>query len=140
MNIQLWYIKVCVLCIYISGLSLKRASAVLYCTIFRRYILSRKKTSFFEKLNQTRSILLQFTQDLHLLIASHQTKSLISRFFLLMLPFLRNGSFIFILQSQPFYQEQLVPMTTISILRSSLALPFYQMRVVPMTTISIWEA
>ena len=35
----------------------------------------------FEKLNQTRSILLQFTQDLHLLIAYHQTKTLISRFF-----------------------------------------------------------
>ena len=68
----------------------------------KNYILSRKKTSFFEKLNQTRSILLQFTQDLHLLIAYHQTKTLISRFFLLMPPFLRNGSFLFVLQSQPF--------------------------------------
>ena len=33
-------------------------------------------------------------------------------------PILRNGSFLFILQSQPFYQAQLVPMTTISILGS----------------------
>ena len=85
------------------------------------YILSRKKTIFFEKINQTHSILLQFTQDLHLLIAYHQTKTLISRFFLLMPPFLRNGSFLFVLQSQPFYQAQLVPVTTISTLRSSLA-------------------
>ena len=83
--------------------------------------LSRKKTSFFEKLNQTRSILLQFTQDLHLLIAYHQTKTLISRFFLLMPPIVRNGSFLFVLQSQSFYQAQLVPVTTIFILRSSLA-------------------
>ena len=66
------------------------------------YILSRKKQVFFEKLNQTRSILLQFTQDLHLLTAYHQTKTLISRFFLLMPPLLRNGSFLFLLQSQPF--------------------------------------
>ena len=36
-------------------------------------------------------------------------------------PIMRNGSFLFVLQSQPFYQEQLVPVTTISILRSSLA-------------------
>ena len=36
-------------------------------------------------------------------------------------PILRNGSFLFVLQSQPFYQAQLVPVTTISILRSSLA-------------------
>ena len=36
-------------------------------------------------------------------------------------PILRNGSFLFVLQSQPFYQAQLVPMTTISILGSSLA-------------------
>ena len=79
------------------------------------YILSRKKTSFFEKLNQTHSILLQFTQDLHLLTAYHQTKTLISRFFLLMPPLLRNGSFLFVLQSQPIYQAQLVPVTTISI-------------------------
>ena len=107
--------------------------------------------SFFEKLNhQTRSILLQFTQDLHLMVAYHQTKTLISSFFLLMPPILRNGSFLFVLQSQPFYQAQLVPVTTISILRSSLARveeleagqsqPFYQTRLVPMTTISIWEA
>ena len=82
---------------------------------------SRKKTSFFEKLNQTRSILLQFTQDLHLLIAYHQTKTLMSRFFLLIPPIVRNGSFLFVLQSQPFYQAQLVPVTTISILGSSLA-------------------
>ena len=80
----------------------------------KNYILSRKKTSFFEKLNQTHSILLQFTQDLHLLTAYHQTKTLISRFFLLMPPLLRNGSFIFLLQSKPFYQAQLVPVTTIS--------------------------
>ena len=86
------------------------------------YILSRKKTSFFEKLNQTHSILLQFTQYLHLLTANHQTKTLISSFFLLMPSFLRNGSFLFVLQSQPFYQAQLVPVTTIAILRSSLAL------------------
>ena len=78
-------------------------------------MLSRKKTSFFGKLNQTRSILLQFTQDLHLLTAYHQTKTLISRFFLLMPPLLRNGSFLFVLQSQPFYLAQLVPVTTISI-------------------------
>ena len=84
------------------------------------YILSRKKTSFFEKLNQTRSILLQFTQDLHFLAAYHQTKTLISSFFLLMPPFLRNGSFLFVLQSQPFYKAQLVLVTTISIVRSSL--------------------
>ena len=36
-------------------------------------------------------------------------------------PFLRNGSFLFVLQSQPFYQTELVPVTTISILRSSPA-------------------
>ena len=36
-------------------------------------------------------------------------------------PILRNGSFLCVLQSQPFYQAQLVPMTTISILGSSLA-------------------
>ena len=36
-------------------------------------------------------------------------------------PILRNSSFLFVLQSQPFYQAQLVPMTTISILGSSLA-------------------
>ena len=36
-------------------------------------------------------------------------------------PILRSGSFLFVLQSQPFYQVQLVPMTTISILGSSLA-------------------
>ena len=78
------------------------------------YILSRKKTSFFEKLNQTHSILLEFTQD-HLLTAYHQTKTLISRFFLLMPPLQRNGSFLFVLQSQPFYQAQLVPVTTVSI-------------------------
>ena len=72
---------------------------------------SKKKTSFFEKLNQTHSILLQFTQDLHLLTAYHQTNTLISRFFLLMPPLLRNGSFLFILQS---HQAQLVPVTTIS--------------------------
>ena len=79
----------------------------------KNYILSRKKTSLFKKLNQTHSILLQFTQDLHLLTAYHQTKTLISRFFLLMPPLLRNGSFLFVLQSQPFYQAQLVPVTTI---------------------------
>ena len=79
------------------------------------YYISRKKTSFFEKLNQTHSILLQFTQELHLLTAYHQTKTLISRFFLFMPPLLRNGSFLFVLQSQPFYQAQLVPVTTISI-------------------------
>ena len=33
-------------------------------------------------------------------------------------PILRNGSFLFVLQSQPFYQAQLVPVTTISILGS----------------------
>ena len=38
-----------------------------------------------------------------------------------MLPILRNGSFLFVLQSQPFYQAQLVPMMTISILGSSLS-------------------
>ena len=32
-----------------------------------------------------------------------------------------NGSFLFVLQSQPFYQVQLVPVTTISKLRNSLA-------------------
>ena len=84
------------------------------------YILSRKKTSFFEKLNQTHSILLQFTQDLHVLTAYHQTKTLISRFFLLMPPLLRNGSFLFVLQSQPFYQAQLVPVITISIREAPL--------------------
>ena len=78
------------------------------------YILSRKKT------NQTRSILLQFTQNLHLLTGYHQAKTLISRFFLLMPLLLRNGSFLFVLQSQPFYLAQLVPVTTISIPRSSL--------------------
>ena len=105
------------------------------------YILSRKKTSFFEKLNQTHSILLQFTQDLHLLTAYHQTKTLISRFFLLMSPLLRNGRFLFLLQSQPFYQAQLVTVTTISIREAQLkSEPFYQTRLVPMTTISIWEA
>ena len=36
-------------------------------------------------------------------------------------PILRDGSFLFILQSQPFYQAQLVPMTTISILGSLAA-------------------
>ena len=36
-------------------------------------------------------------------------------------PILRNGSFLFILQSQPFYQAELVPVTTISTLVSSLA-------------------
>ena len=36
-------------------------------------------------------------------------------------PILRNGTFLFVLQSQPFYQAQLVPMMTISILGSSLA-------------------
>ena len=36
-------------------------------------------------------------------------------------PILRNGSYLFVLQSQPFYQEQLVHMVTISILGSSLA-------------------
>ena len=51
----------------------------------------------------------------HLLTAYHQTKTLISRFFLLMPPLLRNGSFLFVLQSQPFYLEQLVSVTTISI-------------------------
>ena len=80
-----------------------------------RFCLSRKKTSFFGKLNQTHSILLRFTQDLYLLTAYHQTKTLISRFFLLMPSLLRNGSFLFILQSQPFYLAQLVPVTTISI-------------------------
>ena len=85
------------------------------------YILSKKKTSFFEKINQTRSILIQFTQDLHLLIAYHQTKTLIITFSHLMPPFPRNGSFLFVLQSQPFYNKQLGPVTTISILRSSLA-------------------
>ena len=76
------------------------------------YILSRKKMSFFE--NQARSILLQFTQDLNLMLAYHQCKTLISSFFLLMPPILRNASFLFVLQSQPFYQAQLVPVTTIS--------------------------
>ena len=32
-----------------------------------------------------------------------------------MRPLLRNGSFLFVLQSQPFYQAELVPVTTISI-------------------------
>ena len=55
------------------------------------------------------------------MIAYHQTKTLISSFILLMPPILRNSSFLFVLQSQPFYQAELVPVTTISILRSSLA-------------------
>ena len=49
-------------------------------------------------------------------------------------PILRNGSFLFVLQSQPFYQAQLVPVTTISILRCSLS---QLARLVPMTIISI---
>ena len=81
----------------------------------------KKKKKRKRKKVTTRSIVLQFTQDLHLLIAYHQTKTLISRFFLLMPPFLRSVSFLFVLQSQPFYQAQLVPVTTISIRRSSLA-------------------
>ena len=36
-------------------------------------------------------------------------------------PILRNGSFLFVLQNQPFYHAQLVPMMTISILGSFLA-------------------
>ena len=59
--------------------------------------------------------------------------------------FLRNGSFLFVLQSQPFYQAQLVHVTTISTLRSYLARVeeaevIYQMQLVPMTIISIWDA
>ena len=96
-----------------AAVAIARNSSVIIRTA--NFILSRKKTSFFGKLNQTLSILLQFTQDLHLLTAYHQTKTLISRFFLLMPPILRNGSFLFVLQSQPFYLAQLVPVTTISI-------------------------
>ena len=48
-----------------------------------------------------------------------------------------KGQFLFVLLSQPFYKAQLVPVMTISILRSSLGQPFYQALLVPMTTISI---
>ena len=48
------------------------------------------------------------------MIAYHQTKTLIIRFFVLMPPILRNASFLFILQSQPFYQAPLPFLSSVS--------------------------
>ena len=73
----------------------------------KNYIPSRKKTSFFDKLNQTHSILLQFTQDLHLLTAYYANPE--------------KRQFSFRSPKSAIYQAQLVPVMTISILRISLA-------------------
>ena len=48
------------------------------------------------------------------MIAYHQTKTLIIRFFVLMPPILRNASFLFFLQSQPFYQAPLPFLSSVS--------------------------